>query len=154
MSERSDVKAETVYLEDLRVGAVFTSSEYALDVAQIGEFAQRFDPQPFHLNEEAAKDTFFGGLAASGWHTAAITMRLLVESLPFAGGVIGAGGDISWPRPTRPGDVLHVVTTIMEIAPSRSKPERGIVTVQSDTLNQHGDVCQRLVARLLAFRRS
>jgi acyl dehydratase len=154
MNERSGVEAGTVYLEDLTVGAVFTSSEYPLDVEQIREFAQRFDPQPFHLNEETAKDTFFGGLAASGWHTAAITMRLLVESLPFASGVIGAGGDISWPRPTRPGDVLHVVTTIMEIAPSRSKPERGIVTVQSDTLNQHGEVCQRLVARLLAFRRS
>src|SRR6516164_2008095 len=102
MNERSGVEAGTVYLEDLTVGAVFTSSEYPLDVEQIREFAQRFDPQPFHLNEETAKDTFFGGLAASGWHTAAITMRLLVESLPFASGVIGAGGEITWPRPTRP----------------------------------------------------
>ncbi|MBN3763511.1 MaoC family dehydratase [Burkholderia sp. Ac-20365] len=154
MSESSRASAEVVYLEDLTVGAVFTSSEHKLDVEQIREFAQRFDPQPFHLDDEAAKDTFFAGLAASGWHTAAITMRLLVESLPFAEGVIGAGGEITWPRPTRPDDVLHVVSTVMEIAPSRSRPDRGIVVVQSDTLNQHGELCQRLVARLLAFRRA
>ncbi|EUC12727.1 UNVERIFIED_ORG: acyl dehydratase [Burkholderia sp. CF145] len=154
MNGSSRVEAERVYLEDLTVGSVFTSSEHTLDVEQIYEFAQRFDPQPFHLNEEAAQETFFAGLAASGWHTAAITMKLLVESLPLAGGVIGAGSEITWPRPTRPGDTLHVVTTIMEIAPSRSRPDRGIVTVQSDTLNQHGDLCQRSVARLLAFRRS
>jgi acyl dehydratase len=154
MNNSSHGADDVIYLEDLSVGLVFTSSEHELDVEQIREFAQRFDPQPFHLSEEAARDTFFAGLAASGWHTAAITMKLLVQSLPFAGGVIGAGSDITWPRATRPGDVLHVVSTIMEIAPSRSRPDRGIVTVQSDTLNQHGDVCQRSVARLLAFRRS
>ncbi len=154
MSNSSHDGGDVIYLEDLSVGLVFTSSEHKLDVEQIREFAQRFDPQPFHLSEEAARDTFFAGLAASGWHTAAITMKLLVQSLPFAGGVIGAGSDITWPRPTRPGDVLHVVSTIMEIAPSKSRPDRGIVTVQSDTLNQHSDVCQRSVARLLAFRRS
>jgi acyl dehydratase len=153
MPNSSSVSSGTIYLEDLVVGAVFTSSEYALDAAQIREFAQRFDPQPFHLDEDAARETFFGGLAASGWHTAAITMKLLVESMPLAGGVIGAGSEITWPRPTRPGDVLHVVSTIVDVAPSRSKPDRGIVTVQSDTLNQNGDVCQRSVARLLAFRR-
>jgi acyl dehydratase len=147
-------RPKLIYLDDLAVGSVFESTEHKLDIEQIREFAQRFDPQPFHLSEEAAQQTFFGGLAASGWHTAAITMKLLVESLPLAGGVIGAGSEISWPRPTRPGDVLHVVSTIMEIAPSRSRPDRGIVTVQSDTLNQHGDLCQRSVARLLAFRRS
>ncbi|MFP3550875.1 MaoC family dehydratase [Paraburkholderia sp. SIMBA_049] len=147
-------REKPMYLDDLAVGSVFESTEHKLDIEQIREFAQRFDPQPFHLDEEAAQQTFFGGLAASGWHTAAITMKLLVESLPLAGGVIGAGSEISWPRPTRPGDVLHVVSTIMEIAPSRSRPDRGIVTVQSDTLNQHGDLCQRSVARLLAFRRS
>ena len=147
------MKAESIYLEDLKSGSVYTSSEHRLDAGQIREFAQRFDPQPFHLDEEAAQETFFGGLAASGWHTAAITMKLLVESLPLAGGVIGAGSEITWPRPTRPDDVLHVVSTIVDIAPSRSRPDRGIVTVQSDTLNQHGEVCQRSVARLLAFRR-
>ncbi|WP_109481121.1 MaoC family dehydratase [Paraburkholderia sp. C35] len=154
MSESSRSQSEAVYLEDLTVGMVFTSSEYPLDAGQIREFAQRFDPQPFHLSEEAAKDTFFAGLAASGWHTAAITMRLLVESLPLAGGVIGAGSEVTWPRATRPDDVLHVVSTIMEITPSRSRSDRGMVTVQSDTVNQHGDLCQRSVARLLTFRRS
>ncbi|WP_221623410.1 MULTISPECIES: MaoC family dehydratase [unclassified Burkholderia] len=147
------MNANPIYLEDLMPGAVYTSSEYRLDVEQIRRFAQSFDPQPFHLDEETANETFFGGLAASGWHTAAITMKLLVESLPLAGGVIGAGSEITWPRPTRPGDVLHVVSTIMEISPSRSKPDRGVVTVQSDTLNQRGELCQRSVARLLAFRR-
>jgi acyl dehydratase len=147
------MKAEPIYLDDLTPGTVYTSSEHRLDVEQIREFAQRFDPQPFHLDVDAARETFFSGLAASGWHTAAITMKLLVESLPLAGGVIGAGSEITWPRPTRPNDVLHVVSTIIEVAPSRSKPDRGIVTVRSDTLNQDGELCQRSVARLLAFRR-
>jgi len=148
------MKAEPIYLEDLTPGMVFTSSEHRLDVEQIREFAQRFDPQPFHLDVDKARETYFSGLAASGWHTAAITMKLLVESLPLACGVIGAGSEITWPRPTRPNDVLHVVSTVVEIAPSRSKPDRGIVTVRSDTLNQNGEVCQRSVARLLVFRRS
>ncbi|MFM0339784.1 MaoC family dehydratase [Paraburkholderia fungorum] len=154
MNGNSPGKAGLIYLDDLTVGLVFESTEHQLDAEQIREFAERFDPQPFHLSEETARETFFAGLAASGWHTAAITMKLLVQSLPLAGGVIGAGSEITWPHPTRPGDVLHVVSTIMEIAPSRSRPDRGIVTVQSDTLNQHGDLCQRSVARLLAFRRS
>jgi acyl dehydratase len=154
MNGNDQSSAGLMYLDDLTAGSVFESTEHTLDVEQIREFAQHFDPQPFHLNEEAAKQTFFGGLAASGWHTAAITMKLLVQSLPLAGGVIGAGSDISWPRPTRPCDVLHVVSTIMDIAPSKSRPDRGIVTVQSDTLNQHGDLCQRSVARLLVFRRT
>ena len=154
MNGNSPGKAGLIYLDDLTVGLVFESTEHQLDAEQIREFAERFDPQPFHLSEETARETFFAGLAASGWHTAAITMKLLVQSLPLAGGVIGAGSDITWPHPTRPGDVLHVVSTIMEIAPSRSRPDRGIVTVQSETLNQHGELCQRSVARLLAFRRS
>jgi len=137
-----------LYLEDLRVGMVFESGEYTVDADQIREFARHYDPQPFHLDEEAAKGTFFGGLAASGWHTAAITMRLIVQSVPIAGGIIGAGSEVTWPR-----DTLRVVSTIMDIAPSSSKPDRGMVTVQSDTLNQHQALCQRSVARLLAFRR-
>ncbi len=145
---------EKVYLEDLSQGMVYESREYGLDVGQIHAFAQEFDPQPFHLDEEAARESLFGGLAASGWHTAAITMKLLVESLPLAGGIIGASGEIAWPKPTRPGDVLRVVSTIMSVVPSRSKPDRGIVTVQSDTMNQHGDTCQRFVARLVVFRRA
>ena len=146
--------AGTLYLEDLSPGDRFTSGEHALDAAQIVEFAQRFDPQPFHLDEEAAKGTFFKGLAASGWHTASITMRLLVQSgLPLADGVIGSGGEIQWPRPTRPGDVLYVESEVLEVTPSRSRPERGMVVVRSETRNQHGEVLQRLTTRLVVSRR-
>ena len=146
--------AGTLYLEDLSPGDRFTSGEHALDAAQIVEFAQRFDPQPFHLDEEAAKSTFFQGLAASGWHTASITMRLLTQSgLPLADGVIGSGGEIQWPRPTRPGDVLHVESEVLEVTPSRSRPERGMVVVRSETRNQHGEVLQRLTTKLVVSRR-
>ncbi|MBW0000490.1 MAG: MaoC family dehydratase [Verrucomicrobia bacterium] len=150
---KSAAKTEKLFLDDLAVGDEFTSEEYTVDAPQIREFAQQFDPQPFHLDEDAARETFFEGLAASGWHTAAITMRLLVRSVPMAGGLIGAGGEITWPRPTRPGDVLRVVSKVVKISPSTSRPDRGIVTVQSDTLNQRGELCQRLVAKLLVFRR-
>lgn len=142
------------YLDDLQVGDRFTSAEHALDEAQIKAFATQFDPQPFHLDHEAAKATLFGGLAASGWHTAAITMRLLVGGgLPLAGGIIGAGGEISWPNPTRPGDVLHVETEVLSVTPSRSRPERGMVTVRSETRNQHGDVLQLSITKLVVPRR-
>lgn len=144
---------DKLYLEDIAVGMEFRSAEHRLDAAQIKDFASRFDPQPFHLDEEAARAGFFHGLAASGWHTMAITMRLLVESLPFACGVIGWGAEISWPRPTRPNDVLHVRSTVMEIRPSRSKPDRGLVLMHSLTLNQNEEVCQDVTAKLLVFRR-
>lgn len=121
-----------LYLEDLHVGQRFTSATHTVDEAQIKTFAAQFDPQPFHLDEAAASDTLFKGLVASGWHTAAITMRLNVETgLPFAGGLIGAGGDITWPAPTRPGDTLRVESEVVEIIPSRSKPDRGIAVVVS-----------------------
>ena len=146
--------AGTLYLEDLSPGDRFTSGEHALDAAQIIEFGQRFDPQPFHLDEQAAKSSFFQGLAASGWHTASITMRLMVQSgLPLANGVIGSGGEIQWPRPTRPGDVLHVESEVLEVTPSRSRPERGMVVVRSETRNQHGEVLQRLTTQLVVSRR-
>ena len=103
------IPADRLHLDDLHVGQRFTSASHTIDEAQIKAFASQFDPQPFHTDEEAAKGTFFKGLAASGWHTAAITMRLNVEGgLPLAGGIIGAGGEITWPAPTRPGDTLHV----------------------------------------------
>ena len=130
------------------------SEGHELDAAQIIAFAKLFDPQPFHLDEEAAKSSFFGGLAASGWHTAAITMRLLVTSgLPLADGVIGSGGQIQWPRPTRPGDVLRVESEVIEIVPSRSKPDRGMVLMRSETRNQHGDVLQHFLPKLVVMRR-
>lgn len=146
--------APVCYLDDLQPGDRFSSAGYLLDEAQIKQFALQFDPQPFHLDHEAAQATLFGGLAASGWHTAAITMRLLVGGgLPLAGGIIGAGGEISWPKPTRPGDVLRVETEVISVTPSRSKPERGMVVVRSETRNQHGDVLQHSVYKLVVPRR-
>ena len=143
-----------LYLEDLSVGDRFRSGEYTLDAAQIKAFALQFDPQPFHTDEEAAKNTFFGGLAASGWHTAAITMKLLVESgIPLAEGVIGSGGELQWPKPTRPGDVLHVVSEVLDITPSRSKPGRAMVTMRCRTLNQRGEVVQYFTPKLLVHAR-
>jgi acyl dehydratase len=144
-----------LYLEDLKVGQRFTSRSHRLDESQIKAFAREFDPQPFHLDDEAAKLTLFAGLAASGWHTAAITMRLMADGgLPLAGGVIGAGGEISWPKPTRPGDILTVTSEIEEIVPSRSRPDRGTARVRSETRNQSDDVVQVLVARLIVPRRA
>jgi acyl dehydratase len=142
-----------LYLEDLQVGQRFVSGTHRLDEGQIRAFAEQFDPQPFHLDTEAAKATLFEGLVASGWHTAAITMRLLVESgLPIAGGVIGAGGEITWPNPTRPGDVLQVESEVLELRPSRSRPNRGVATVRCETRNQRGDTVQVLVAKLVVPR--
>jgi acyl dehydratase len=150
----ADTADRRLYLDDLVVGQRFTSTQHALDAPQIQSFASQFDPQPFHLSEETAKGTLFGGLAASGWHTAAITMRLLVGSLPIAGGIVGVGGEIGWPRPTRPGDLLQVESEIVEIAPSRSRPDRGMVTLRSETRNQRGETLQNLTARLVVPRRA
>ena len=155
MSETDQPPRQTdkLYLDDLYVGQRFTSGTYLMEEAQIKEFASEFDPQPFHLDEAAAEATVFKGLAASGWHTAAVAMRLLVAGgLPFANGIIGVGGEIAWPRPTRPGDLLHVESEIVEITPSRSKPHQGIVTVRSTTLNQNGEAVYVLTAKLLVFR--
>jgi acyl dehydratase len=142
------------YLEDFKVGQSFTSGTHRLDAGQIKAFAAAFDPQPFHLDEAAAAATFFGGLAASGWHTAAITMRLLVQSgLAIAGGIIGGGGEIAWPAPTRPGDILRVESEVLAVAPSRSRPERGTITLRSRTRNQKGEVVQVLTMKLVVPRR-
>jgi acyl dehydratase len=144
-----------LYLDDLKVGQRFTSGTHLIDEAQIKAFARQFDPQPFHLDAEAAKDTLFGGLAASGWHTAGITMRLMVEQgLPLAGGIVGAGGEIAWPQPNRPGDVLQVESEVLEVTPSRSRPDRGMAVVRSLTRNQRNEVVQSLTARLIVPRRT
>jgi acyl dehydratase len=146
---------DRLYLEDFHVGQRFTSATHRIDVAQIKAFARKFDPQPFHLDEEAAKGTLFGRLVASGWHTAAISMRLQVESgLPIAGGMIGIGGEMSWPQPTLPDDVLRVETEIKEVTPSRSRPDRGVVRVRSETRNQRNEVVQILDAKLFVPRRT
>jgi acyl dehydratase len=143
-----------LYLDDLHVGQRFTSGKHALDQAQVIAFASQFDPQPFHLDEAAAKSTLFDGLVASGWHTAAITMRLMVTGgVPIARGLVGVGAEISWPRPTRPGDVLQVESEVVEITPSRSRPDRGMVKVRSETRNQRDEVVQVLEARMMVPRR-
>jgi acyl dehydratase len=145
---------ERFYLDDLKIGQRFTSGTLALDAEQIKTFARAYDPQPFHLDEAAAENSIFKGLAASGWHTAALTMRLLVSGgLPLAGGCVGAGGEIAWPRPTRPGDILQVESEVVAVTPSRSRPDRGIVTVRSETKNQRGKVLQVLTAKLMVPRR-
>jgi acyl dehydratase len=146
---------DLLYLDDLQVGQRFTSRTHRVDEAEIKAFASQFDPQPFHLDENAAKDSLFSGLVASGWHTAAMTMRLLVETgLPLAGGLIGAGGELSWPRPTRPGDILRVESEVQEIIPSRSRPDRGVVALRMVTRNQRDEEVQIFVAKLVVPRRT
>jgi acyl dehydratase len=145
---------EQLYLEDLAVGRRFTSETYVMEAERIKEFAAEFDPQPFHLDEGAAEASVFKGLAASGWHTAAVAMRLLVTGgLPFANGLVGMGGEVARHRPTRPGDILHIETEIAEITPSRSKPHQGIVTVRGTMFNQHGEAVYLLTAKLLVLKR-
>ncbi|WP_191833759.1 MaoC family dehydratase [Pseudomonas fluorescens] len=144
---------ELIYLQDLAVGDTFTSDQHPLDAEQIIRFASEYDPQPFHLDEHLAQDSFFQGLAASGWQTSAITMKLLVGSLPFAGGVIGANAEVTWPQPTRPGDILRVQSTVVSVAPSRSRPDRGTVVLESITSNQRGETLQRMTSRILCFKR-
>jgi len=146
--------SELLYLDDLYVGQRFTTATHALDEQQIVAFAREFDPQPFHTDPEAARGTLFRGLAASGWHTAAITMRLQVDGLPIAGGIVGLGGDLGWPTATRPGDVLHVESEILDVVPSRSRPDRGTVTLRSETRNQRGEIVQTATIKLLVPRHS
>lgn len=146
---------DSLWLEDIEVGSKFRTDEYEVTRQAVIEFAQKYDPQPFHLSESTAEGTFFKGLAASGWHTAAITMRLVVTSgIPIATGIIGASVDLTWPSPTRVGDLLRVELTVTEVKPSKSNPSRGFVTTVYDTLNQRGDVRQHTTAKLLVFTRS
>jgi acyl dehydratase len=145
------------YLEDLEVGQRFRgASRITVDQDRIKRFAEEFDPQPFHVNEDAAVGSIFGGLAASGWHTAALTMRLLVDStFKPAGGIIGVGfEELRWPRPVRPGDELHVESEILEVRGSRSRPDQGIVKVKTNTLNQNEEPVQVFVGNLLVPRRA
>ena len=143
------------YLEDFAVGQKFGSGRLKVDAARIKSFAAEFDPQPFHLDDAAARGTIFRGLAASGWHTAAMTMRLLVESeLKPAGGIVGAGFDeFRWPRPVRPGDELRLEIEVMEVRPSKSRPEQGLIKVKTTTVNQNGEPVQVSVGNLVVPRR-
>lgn len=143
-----------LYLDDLAAGMTFTSGPVEVTAEEIKAFAAKFDPQAFHLDEAAAEESFFNGLAASGWHTASLGMRLLVTGGPrIAGGYIGAGGELSWTQPVYAGDSLTMQGEIVEVKPSRSRPDRGIVSVRCETFNQKGEVVQKLLARLMVPRR-
>lgn len=139
------------YLEDYAVAQTFGSGRLRVDKERIKTFAAEFDPQPFHLDEEAARETIFRGLAASGWHTAALTMRLLVKSeFKPAGGIIGTGFDeLRWPLPVRPGDELRTESEILEVRPSKSRTDRGLIKVRTTTLNQNGEIVQVSIGNLL-----
>ena len=143
------------YLEDYAVGQVFGSGRLRVDEGQIRSFAAEFDPQPFHLDADAAAHSVFRGLAASGWHTAAMTMRLFVESdLKPEGGIVGMGFDeFRWPRPVRPGDELRLESEVLEARPSNSRPEQGLIKVRTTTLNQKDEPVQIMVGNLLVRRR-
>jgi acyl dehydratase len=146
-----------LHLEDLQPGQLHRSSgdPASVTAAGIKAFGRQFDPQPFHLDEATAAKTFFKGLAASGWHTAAMTMKLLVEGgLPLAGGIIGAGvEEVRWPRPVRPGDQLHVESEVLEVRPSRSRPDQGLAKIRTTTLNQNGEPVQVMTSNLVVPRR-
>jgi len=154
MKNMATEPSNRLYLDDLRVGQRFVSDVYRLDEERIKSFAAEFDPQPFHLDDAASQNTIFRGLAASGWHTAAIAMRLLVDGgLPLANGIIGLGGELEWPNPARPGDRLHVESEVIEIVPSRSKPNQGVAKVRSTTLNQDGQAVHVFTGKVLVFTR-
>jgi acyl dehydratase len=144
------------FLEDFAVGQVFATGKVQVDTDQIKSFAKQFDPQPYHLDEEAAEKSPFNGLAASGWHTAALTMRLLVDGdFKPAGGILGVGFDaLSWPKPVRPGDELHAKSKILEVRPSKSKPDRGTIRVRTTTYNQNDEAVQEFTGNLLVPRRN
>jgi acyl dehydratase len=143
------------YLEDFRVGQRFSTGRRVVDDAQIKLFAAEFDPQPFHVDPAAAEKSIFRGLAASGWHTAGITMSLLVHGdLRPAGGIIGLGLEgMQWPRPVRPGDELRVETEILDVRPSSSKPGQGLLKVRNTTFNQRGQPVLSQIVNLLVLRR-
>ena len=141
------------YFEDLKGGDRFKSATYKVSEQQIISFAREFDPQPFHLDSGVAGQTMFKSLIASGWHTAAITMRLFVQTLNFAEGAIGLGVDeLRWPNAVRPNDVLQVETEIVDLRESRSKPTHGIVRLRNVTTNQRGEIVQTMTASALVLR--
>ena len=143
------------YLEDFAAGQVYRSNRLQVDRGQILAFASQFDPQPYHLDEELARKSVFKGLAASGWHTAAVNMRLLVESdFQPADGILGVGlEELSWPRPVRPGDELRVESEVLEVRPSKVRTDRGVIRVRTTTFNQNGQPVQIFTGNLLVPRR-
>lgn len=145
--------ASLLYLDDLAVGDQFVSGTYQLSKEKLLEFAQEYDTQPFHLDDDLAQQTLFKGLAASGWQTASITMKLWTSSMHIANGLIGVEANVKWPTPTRAGDILHVEAEIIDIKPSQSKPDRGIVTYRSLTKNHQGQVVQDAITKIVVFKR-
>jgi len=145
----------TIFLDDLAPGRRFEAGPVEVTVEEIKRFAGEYDPQPFHLDEgAAAAHPIFQGLAASGWHTAAITMKLVVQAMGgFGWGVIGAQGELQWPRPTRPGDRLSLLAEVLEVTPSKSKPDRGMALMRLATQNQHGEAVQIFTVRCVVPRR-
>src|SRR5881227_4075114 len=147
------LKIKEHYFDYLKVGDRFKSEPLEVTEKQVIEFARKFDPQMFHLNRKSAERTIFKGLIASGWHTAAITMRLFVETLNFAEGAIGLGVDeLRWPNAVRPGDALQVETEIVDLRVSRSKPSHGVVRLRNVTVNQRGEIVQTMSASALVLR--
>jgi acyl dehydratase len=143
------------YLDDFAPGQTYGSGRLTVEKDRIKAFAAEFDPQPFHMDEDAARRSIFGGLAASGWHTAALTMRLLVQSeLKPVGGIVGAGFDeFRWPHPVRPGDELHLEIEVLDVRPSQSRPNQGVIKVKTTTKNQNGEAVQISVGNLIVPRR-
>ncbi len=135
-------KAEDRYFEDYLPGAIHEAGSIKVSEADIIEFARRFDPQPFHMDPEAAKHSVFGGLIASGWHTASLAMRLLVDHYVSPAASLGSPGadELRWREPVRPGDTISIRVTILESKPSRSKPDRGTVSTYVEVMNQHRQV--------------
>src|ERR1051325_2512625 len=153
MWDRSQPMKE-LYFDDLKPGSTFESQSFSVPAKEIIEFAEKFDPQKFHLNAKSAERSIFKGLVASGWHTAAMTMRLFVQTLNFAEGAIGLGVDeLRWPHEVRPGDVLIVETEIVDLRPSRSRPRFGIIRLRNITTNQRGEIVQTMLASALVPKR-
>ena len=139
-----------LYFDDLQTGLTYVTRSHTVTETEIVRFAREFDPQPFHLDHEAARQSVFKGMSGSGWHTAAISMRLLVDSgPPLAAGILGIGGEIAWTTPMRPGDTLQVHSEVVALTPSRSKADRGIATIRNETRNQRGEVVQTFTARVI-----
>lgn len=143
------------YFEDLKAGDRFNTAEYEMTAEEIMAFGNKFDPQAFHTDAVAAAGTLFGRLVASGWHTAAVSMRLMVlGEMALDGGVIGQGMEsLRWPRPVLPGDRLRVVTEVAELRPAPARPDRGLIKLRCRTYNQNGKVVQEMTATLLVARR-
>ena len=146
-------RPDGLWLDDLHEGMSFASDTYEMTAESIIAFATEFDPQPFHVDAESAEGTFFDGLVASGWHTAAVTMRLLINGLPIATGIVGGGGELSWPSAATAGDVLRVEGAVTRITRSRSRPEQAWVVVEHRTVNQRDEVRQTNSSRLLVWQR-